>query len=50
VDTTFLRPSKDDDLVAQGDDLHLKAQTALEPGTNEGNQEKDWGAHGKRRV
>jgi hypothetical protein len=28
-------PPKDSDLVAQGDDLRLKLQTALEPGTRE---------------
>jgi hypothetical protein len=32
LDTTFLRPSQDYDLVAQGDDLRLKSQAALEPG------------------
>ncbi len=50
VDTTFLRPSKDYELVAQGDDLRLKSQAALEPGTQEGKQQKDWVAHGERRV
>jgi acyl-coenzyme A thioesterase PaaI-like protein len=50
VDTTFLRPSKDYDLVAQGDDLHLKLQAALEPGTKEGKQQKDGVAHGERRI
>lgn len=50
VDTTFLKPSKDDDLLAQGDDLRLKPQTALEPGTNEGKQEKIGVHMVKRRV
>jgi hypothetical protein len=50
VRTAFLRPSKDYDLVAQGDDLRLKLQTALKPGTKEGKQKKDWVAHGERRV
>jgi len=45
VGTTFLRPSKDYDLVAQGDDLRLKLQTALKPGTKEGKQKKEWVAH-----
>ena len=45
VDTTFLRPSKDYDLVAQGDYLRLKSQAALEPGTKEGKQKEDWVAH-----
>jgi hypothetical protein len=50
VDTTFLRPSKDYDWVAQGDDLRLKLQATLEPGTKESKQKKDWVARGERRV
>jgi hypothetical protein len=36
ADTPFLRPTKDYDLVAQGDDLRLDLQAALKPGTEEG--------------
>jgi hypothetical protein len=36
--------------MAQGDDLRLKLETGLKPGTKEGKQKKDWVAHGKRRM
>jgi hypothetical protein len=34
----------------EGDDLRLKLQTALKPGTKEGKQKKEWVAHRERRV
>lgn len=48
-DTTLSRPSKDYEWVAQGADLRLSLQAALEPGTKESKQKKGWLAHGERR-
>jgi hypothetical protein len=43
------RPSKDDDRVAQGDDLHLKLQATLELGTGEGKLKERLGRQWKRK-
>jgi hypothetical protein len=45
----LVRPSKDYDRVAQGDDLRLRLQAALELGTEEGKQKERLGYEWKRR-
>ena len=41
ADTPSLRPSKDHDLLPQGDDLCLQSEAALEPGTEGGKNKED---------